>query len=268
MLKASGIYKSFDGKEVLKGVDIQIAPGTITALIGPSGTGKTTLLRALGLLDYPDKGTISIDGQAYNFPLQEEETITPPWPKVTVVFQSLFLWPHLTLRENMMLPARNRAMRAPSYTSPLKVGGRVGGDRTDLGNDTLEQIEKDMEGLIKVFEMEHFINHYPNQASIGQRQRVALARALILNPQYILMDEITAALDIEQTARILTKLEHLKERGIGVFIITHQIGFARRAADSVVFMDGGMVVESGAPQILTHPSTTRLKEFLSLAAFA
>lgn len=240
MLKASGVYKSFGDKHVLQGVDLAIKPGEITCVIGPSGTGKTTLLRAMGLLDMPDKGSITVNDRTYAFPLSEEETITPPWPQVTVVFQSLFLWPHLTLRENILLPARN--------VNP--------------------QAEKDIEGLCHVFEMEHFIDNFPNEASIGQRQRVALARALILNPQYILMDEITAALDIEQTARILTKLEHLKERGIGVFIITHQIGFASRAGDNIVFMDGGHVVENGGPEILKNPKSDRLKDFLSMVELA
>ncbi len=237
MLTASNIHKSFDDKVVLNGVDVTIKPGEITCAIGPSGTGKTTLLRALGLLDYPDQGRISIDENHYNFPLGEEETINAPWPNVTVVFQSLFLWPHMTLRENIMLPAHNVNPNA----------------------------EKDLQGLIALFEMEHFIEHYPNEASVGQKQRVALARALILNPKYILMDEITAALDIEQSARILTKLQHLKERGIGIFLITHAIGFAKKAADQVIFMDGGKIAESGGSSILIKPQTARLAEFLSIA---
>jgi ABC-type polar amino acid transport system ATPase subunit len=146
------------------------------------------------------------------------------------------LWPHLTLRENILLPARN--------INP-------------------EKAEKDLEGLTHFFEMQGFIDNYPNQASIGQRQRVALARALILNPRYILLDEITSALDVEQTARILTKLSHLKERGIGVFLITHQIGFARSSADQIIFMDGGLVAERGGPEILDAPKTPRLQQFLS-----
>lgn len=241
MLTAANIHKSFGDRVILDGIDLTIKPGEITCVIGPSGTGKTTLLRALALLDYPDRGSIAIDDQPFDFPLPLHDgvpvVIDAPWPKVTVVFQSLFLWPHLTLRENIMLPARN--------VNP--------------------QAEKDLEGLIHVFEMGAFIDNFPNEASIGQRQRVALARALILNPKYILMDEITAALDIEQTARILTKLTHLKDRGIGVMLITHHIGFARKAADQIVFMDGGKVVESGTSNIISHPKTARLKEFLSLA---
>lgn len=237
MLSAKNIRKSFGDKEILKGVDIDIAPGSITCAIGPSGTGKTTLLRALGLLDFPDTGSITLDGDVYSFPRDPKLPFHPtPWPKLTTVFQSLFLWPHLTLRENIMLPARNVNPNA----------------------------EKDLEGLIHVFEMGHFVDNFPNQASIGQRQRVALARALILNPRYILLDEITSALDVEQTARILQKLSHLKERNIGVFLITHQIGFAKRSADQIVFMDGGVVAEKGGPDILVKPQTERLQKFLSM----
>lgn len=128
--------------------------------------------------------------------------------------------------------------------------------------------EKDIEGLIDLFEMSGFIDSYPNQASLGQRQRVAVARALILNPRYILLDEITSALDVEQTARILTKLIHLKERRIGVFLITHTIGFAGRAADQILFMDDGGIAESGGPEILTNPKTERLNQFLSMVKLA
>jgi ABC-type polar amino acid transport system ATPase subunit len=240
MLTAQNVHKAFGAKTVLRGINVQIPPGQITCVIGPSGTGKTTLLRALALLDYPDAGKISVEEQVYEFPLMKGQHITPPWPRLTAVFQSLFLWPHLTLRENIMLPARNCNKHA----------------------------ENDIGGLIKLFEMDHFINNYPNQASIGQRQRVALARALILNPLYILMDEITSALDVEQTARILTKLGQLKERGIGIMLITHSLGFARNAADQILFMDSGTIVEKGGAEILRQPKTHRLKQFLSIVEAA
>ncbi|MFA7276939.1 MAG: ATP-binding cassette domain-containing protein [Pseudobdellovibrionaceae bacterium] len=229
MLSARNLHKTYGTRKILDGVDIDIAPGAITCAIGPSGTGKTTLLRLLCHLEQPDQGSISVDGSS----------TSAPWPHVTAVFQSLFLWPHLTLRENIMLPARNANPNA----------------------------QKDIEGLIQLFEMQNFIDNFPNQSSIGQRQRVALARALILNPRYVMLDEITSALDVEQTAKILTKLTHLKERGIGVFLITHHMGFAKNAADKIVFMAEGHIAEQGPPAILENPKSERLQQFLSLAQF-
>ncbi len=243
MLTATNIHKSFDENHILKGVDISITPGSITCVIGPSGTGKTTLLRALALLDHSDQGQVEIDGASYNFPLADKSLLGTPWPDMTVVFQSLFLWPHLTLRENILLPARNRW-------------------------DDVEAMNAELEDLVSSFEMEHFIDQYPNQASLGQRQRIAIARAIMVKPKYILMDEITSSLDIEQVYKILTRLEALKERNIGIFLITHQIGFAKRAADYVVFMDDGTIAESGEASILSAPKTKRLQNFLSMIEMA
>lgn len=243
MLVASDLKKTYTGgPEILKGVSLTLEPGKITCLIGPSGSGKTTLLKCLSMIEPASNGTISLDEQTYAFPLPQGQTeVSPsPWPRLTVVFQSLFLWPHLTLRENILLPARN--------VNPAA--------------------DKDIEGLINVFEMAEFIDRFPNEASGGQKQRVALARALILNPRYILLDEITSALDVEQTARILTKLAHLKERGIGIFLITHHLAFARKAADQVVFMDEGVIIEAGPPSILANPSSPRLRNFMSMIELA
>lgn len=237
MLCARGVKKSFGSRTVLDGVDIALAPGSITCLIGPSGGGKTTLLRALALVDPPDAGQIVVDTQHYMFPMARGAAFPPPWPGVTAVFQTLFLWPHMTLRENIVLPARN----IPGI-----------------------DIEAELSDLIDFFDMADFVDRHPNEASLGQRQRAALARALILKPRTLLLDEITSALDVEQSARILALLQKLKGLSTGLLVITHALGFARRAADRIVFLDGGRIVEQGPPQILDKPQSARLAAFVSL----
>jgi ABC-type polar amino acid transport system ATPase subunit len=237
MISVKNITKSFEGRTILDGIDLNIPQGKITCLIGPSGGGKTTLLRSIGLLEAPDSGTVDIDGKIYNFPTANGKIENPPWPEMTVVFQSLFLWPHLTLRENVMLPAK----------------------RAGVANRHERLAE-----LVEFFEMESFINRYPNEASRGQQQRVALARALMLNPKYILLDEITSALDVEQVAKVLEELQKLRDAGIGIFIITHLLGFARRASDQILFLNDGKIEESGGPEILVTPKSERLKNFVQL----
>lgn len=241
MLAASNITKSFGGRQIIRGVNITVEPGKITALIGPSGAGKTTLLRALSLLDCPDSGVVSVNGSTYSFPVGPGERIVPPWPRVTVVFQQLFLWPHLTLRQNITLPVENRTGRAAV---------------------------SHLDELTRLFDMEEFIDRYPNQASLGQRQRAALARALVLQPELILLDEITSSLDVEQVRAILSHLQTLRDKGIGILIITHLLGFARRASDQVVFLDEGEIVEQGPPDILHSPHSERLKRFVSVVEAA
>jgi ABC-type polar amino acid transport system ATPase subunit len=236
MLASYGIKKSLDGNEIIRGVDIEVEPGKITVLIGPSGSGKTTLLKSLSLLELPDSGRIVIDSDIYQFPLASKEVIKYPWPQVTVVFQQLFLWPHLTLYQNITMPIRKRAKIGTSYLNEL----------------------------VRLFDMEDFINRYPNEVSLGQKQRTALVRSLVLNPTYILMDEITSALDVEQISKILTHLQFLKAQGIGVLITTHLIGFARRAADKVFFMENGIILESGGSELIDMPQNPRVKKFLSV----
>jgi len=233
MLIGQKITKEYQGQEILKGVDIKVESGKITSLIGPSGSGKTTLIRALSMLDLPVSGEIILNKEKYKFPLQGN-SIIKPWPKVSVVFQQLFLWPHLTLRENILLSL------------------------DDLKNS------RDISELIDILQMGEFIDRYPNQVSLGQRQRAALARALALNPEYLLLDEITSALDVEQINIILNYLLVLRNKGMGILIVTHLLNFAQKASDNIVFLDSGKVIETGGSEILEKPQHERTKKFLSI----
>lgn len=230
-LTLTNIHKAYGAREILRGVDLSVEKGAITCLIGPSGAGKTTLLRIMAGLETADQGVLSCD-----------DCNTIAWPDVTVVFQSLFLWPHMTLAENMLLPGRRRLNEA--------------------------ELKEDFDRLVGEFGMESFIHRYPNEASLGQRQRVALARAVILRPKYLMLDEITSALDVEQVAAVLKILEGLKSHGIGMLLITHLLNFARRAADKVVFLENGVVVEEGPAALLDKPKSERLRQFVSLVDFA
>lgn len=241
MLKAENISFGYGERKIFSDVSLSVAPGSITALLGPSGTGKTTLLKCLALLESPQQGRIVIDDIAYDFPKTEEVAWSPPWPQLTVVFQQLFLWPHMTLRQNILLPVR--------------------------GHDQ-DKVQQKLAELIELFGMGEFLDRYPNETSRGQQQRVALARALMLNPRYILCDEITSALDVEQVARVLDCLKLVKEQGVGILLITHQLGFARRSCDEVVFMDGGRVVEQGGRERILQPLTERFSQFLKLVEAA
>jgi polar amino acid transport system ATP-binding protein len=236
MLTGKGLRKRFARHDVLNGVDACVPPGSITAIIGPSGGGKSTLLRAMALLDPPDAGTVEMDGTVYAFPSAANGK-PMPWPLVTIVFQQLFLWPHLTLRDNIELPLRLR------HVSPS---------------------DHEVDLLLARFELDAIADRYPNEVSIGQRQRGALVRALALRPRYLLLDEITSALDVEHVGRVLEQLMLERSRGMGVLLVTHLIGFARRAADTIFFMEHGAITEQGSASVLSQPRTERLARFLSL----
>lgn len=244
MLAATNISKCYGRIQVLKNVSLAVHPGKITVLLGPSGAGKTTLLKCMGLLEQPNSGEIQVDGNQFQFPFPKGRSFTPPWPELTVVFQQHFLWPHLTIRENILLPLRNR----------------------------LEATMVKFRDLIDLFDMTDFIDRYPNEASLGQRQRAALARAFVLNPKFILLDEITSALDVEQIHNLFSHLTELRRLGIGILLITHLLGFARALidggnGDEVVFLEDGVVVEKGGIEMFDAPSTPRLKQFVSKIAF-
>lgn len=236
MLTGTQLHKKYDGKTVLDGIDVQISPGSITALLGSNGCGKSTLLRALALIEPEVDGTVSIDGTAYSF-ANAAMADPPPWPAVTLVFQQLFLWPHLTVRRNITLPQAAQ------------------GDA-----DAKARFDE----VVQIFELERLVDRYPNQISLGQRQRVALARAVAVRPRYLLLDEVTSALDIEHVTKLLNYLRTLRQTGIGILLVTHLIGFARDTADSVLFMANGRIAEQGDIGVLSAPRTGELARFLDI----
>lgn len=236
MLIAREISKSFGASTALAQVSLQVRPGEITALIGPNGSGKSTLLRALSLLEPPDSGEIEVAGHTYQFP-RTGSAPAAPWPDLTVVFQQLFLWPHLSVHDNITLALRHGQRRVTQSV---------------------------VDDLIDRYELSALVRRYPNEISLGQRQRVAIARALALEPKYLLLDEVTSALDVEQTSSVLNHLAELKGNGTAILLVTHLIGFARRAADQVVFLWDGSVEESGGPELLRAPRSKRVSKFLAL----
>ncbi len=233
MLRAIGVRKLFGSTQVLDACEFAVSPGEIAVVVGPSGGGKTTLLRAISLIDPPTTGVIEVDSDSYKFPCRSMPT--PPWPRLTVVFQQFFLWPHLTLRQNIELPLQLRGVADPAYVA----------------------------NLIEEFQMTNLIQRYPNAVSTGERQRAALIRAIALRPRYLLLDEVTAAQDVERVALVLRKVQALRAEGVGIVIVTHALSFARRAADAVYFVDGGTVTREGDGTILDSPSGPRFRQFLA-----
>lgn len=238
MIIGKNISKSFGKKSVLKNISIEINKGEITVVTGPSGSGKTTLLRCLSLLEIPDKGKVQINETEYIFDdkYKGNSIEVNHFPKVGVVFQNLYLWPHLTNLQNISLA--------------------LGDDISSEHNDYLNY-------LIDLFQLGECISRYPNESSVGQRQRIALVRTLVLKPDYLLLDEITSSLDIEQVGVLLRYLEKLKSDGVGILIVTHFLLFAQKAANHIVFLENGEIIEKGSNTLLQNPQTHRLKQFLN-----
>jgi len=235
MLLAKNINKKIDGREILKDVSFSLDSGQIISIIGPSGSGKTTFLKAISLIDLPDSGSLEINNDKYTFPITNIKNINYPYPNLTVVFQQFFIWPHLTIRENITLALR----------------GNI---------DTAHFNE-----VVSLFQMTEFLDRYPNEVSLGQRQRAALARSLMLKPQYLLLDEVTSALDIEQSHLILGHLKLIAEKGVGIVFVSHALHLASKISNKVIFLDGGKIVEEGTSDILKNPQTDRLKKFISIS---
>jgi len=236
MIKCSNLFKSYGNFPVLKDINMSVSKGEIVVITGPSGSGKTTLLKCLSLLENPDKGIVDINGEIIgHFPMDIKRIYKEQFPNIGVVFQGHYLWPHLTNSENITLAFNHKL-------------------------DEEQQLYYDE--LIDRFKVNDFIYKYPNQSSLGQRQRIALIRTLIQNPNYLFLDEITSSLDIEQTSILLNFLEKLKDKGVGIFLITHFLLFAQKAANQVVFIEDGRIIETGNKSILHNPQTARLRTFI------
>lgn len=233
-LAARGIHQTLGGLAVLRGVDIEVPAGSTTAVVGPSGSGKSTLLRSLNRLHEPDSGDILLDGRSV---LRDDPDELRQ--RIGMVFQHFNLFPHLSVLDNVAL-------------APRKLRRLSAGAARDLARTQLERV-----GL------EHKAGARPAMLSGGQQQRVAIARALAMAPQVMLFDEATSALDPEMVKGILELIAALGAEGMTMIVVTHEMGFARSASDTVVFMDHGKVVESGPPaQIFEAAQTERLQRFL------
>ena len=235
MLEVKNIVKSFDGKEVLKGIDFKVDKGEKVIIIGPSGSGKSTFLRTLNLLESIDHGDIIFEGNKINTKIDLDEYRQ----KIGMVFQSFNLFNNLTVKENIML--------AP-VTLKLK---------------TKEEAEKEAIKLLEKINLKDKIDKYPSQLSGGEKQRVAIVRALAMNPKMMLFDEPTSALDPEMVGEVLNLMKDLVDDGMTMIIVTHEMSFAKDIGSKIVFMDDGKIVEQGsAEEIFEKTKSSRLKKFL------
>jgi polar amino acid transport system ATP-binding protein len=246
-VEVHAVHKSYGGVEVLHGVDLVVEPGTVTVILGPSGSGKSTLLRSINHLEKVDRGFVALDGELVGYrrkgdTLRElkETDLLRQRTRFGFVFQSFNLFPHLTALDNVI-------------EAPVSAQGRP---RSEVAAEARELLARvgltGREGA------------YPRQLSGGQQQRVAIARALAMRPAVLLFDEPTSALDPELVGEVLGVIEDLARGGTTMIVVTHEIGFARRAADRVVFMDDGRIVEAGPPeQVLDDPQHERTTAFLA-----
>jgi polar amino acid transport system ATP-binding protein len=231
------LHKSFGDLEVLRGIDIAVDRGEVVCIIGPSGSGKSTLLRCVNRLEEPTRGHILIEGEDICDPDCDLDGIRT---RIGMVFQSFNLFPHVDVERNLTMAQRKvlRRSKADSETTARRVLERVG------------LLEK--------------LHEFPARLSGGQQQRVAIARALAMDPDMMLFDEATSALDPELVGEVLEVMRSLAEDGMTMLVVTHEMGFAERVADRVVFMDDGIVVEEGPPaQVLLRPEHERTRRFLT-----
>ena len=237
MVSIKDVHKSFGDLEVLKGVSLDVMKGEVICIIGPSGSGKSTLIRCVNALNDIQKGSILVEGQEVNDPKLDKLELRK---KVGMVFQQYNLFPHKTALENIMM-------------APVLV----------LKQDPAE-VETRARELIAKVRLLGKENNYPGELSGGQQQRVAIARSLAMNPDVMLFDEVTAALDPETVKEVLNTIKELAEEGMTCILVTHEMGFAREVADHIYFTDRGVIVEHGPPTtFFDEAKDPRTKEFLS-----
>jgi len=236
IIDIKGLTKKFGNFRALDGVDLQVAEGEIVVIIGPSGSGKSTLIRCINQLEEHDGGTITVDGHA----VRKGADLTAIRTELGMVFQSFNLFPHLSVLRNVSL-------------APVRVRGLSWPEADARARKLLERV-----GL------KDHIDKYPAQLSGGQQQRVGIARALAMEPKVLLFDEPTSALDPEMVGEVLDVIQQLAKTGVTMMVVTHEMGFARKAANRVVFMDAGRIVEQGPPDALFDaPRDERLRNFLN-----
>ncbi|HWE68198.1 MAG TPA: amino acid ABC transporter ATP-binding protein [Acidimicrobiales bacterium] len=247
MVKAEGVRKSFGRIAALRGVDLSVNPGQVLCIIGPSGSGKSTFLRCINHLEKIDAGRLYVDGELVGYRQKgdtlyelSDRDVCAKRAEIGMVFQRFNLFPHMTVLDNVTI-------------GPIRVK-----------QESREQATEQARALLNRVGLTDKVAAYPNQLSGGQQQRVAIARALAMQPKLMLFDEPTSALDPELVGDVLDVMRRLAEDGMTMVVVTHEMGFAREVADSVAFMDQGVVVESGNPRdILTAPTHQRTQAFLS-----
>ncbi|MEL3946581.1 MULTISPECIES: amino acid ABC transporter ATP-binding protein [Streptomyces] len=247
MVDIRGVHKNFGTHEVLRGIDLKVRAGEVTVVIGPSGSGKSTLLRAVNHLEKLNRGSVSIDGELVGYRRRgdklyelKERDVLRQRTRIGFVFQNFNLFPHLTVLENIT-EAPVSALRRPRAEAKERA-----------------------EALLSRVGLADKADAFPRQLSGGQQQRVAIARALALEPRVLLFDEPTSALDPELVGEVLDVIKDVARAGTTMIVVTHEIGFAREVADTVVFMDDGVIVEQGPPgDVLDHPRHERTQAFLS-----
>ena len=241
MLEIRGIQKSFGTQTILRWVDLDVEQGDVVAILGPSGSGKTTLLRCINFLETADGGTLTMDGETFRLGHVSRRDIARFRRKTAFVFQSYCLFANKTALQNV--------------TEGLIVARRI----------PRAEAEQTGHAMLQKVGMDDFAGRYPSQLSGGQQQRVAIARALATQPEIILFDEPTSALDPELTVEVLSVMRRLADEGMTMLVVTHEMDFARSVSNKTVFMEHGVVVESGPSQALfEHPSHPRTRAFLRL----